>query len=180
MLTYVVRAKDVAQCICFVRYYTPSIDQAHALGDWPRWDCIVNATAQLFDGGGGGQVCEVDAALHLGRRREDLQINRGVVFGHGGGGMGDCEVSWSEVCGLVVCLDTLPLWLRSATQRRGLIHSAGSSELQVRDKATISPSHGKLPLQIVKAKGHVTNARSRWPKAQGRAAAPPNERRTAR
>jgi hypothetical protein len=108
--TYIVSAKDMAQRVGVVRHHPASVDQAHALRGRLRGHGILYAASQLFDGDGSGEVCEVDAAFHLGRWRENLQIDYRRLFRHVGNAVRQLAAGSGVVVGfgeLATCLYTL-------------------------------------------------------------------------
>ena len=89
---YTVHAKDVLQGVAVVGHDAAPIDQAHAIRSRPARRGILYPLSELADGGCGGEVGEGDAALDLGRRRQDPEGEGRGLFGHGGGLAGGDEV----------------------------------------------------------------------------------------
>lgn len=80
--TYIVGAKDSGQSVGVVGYYSSAVYEAHALGSRLGGHSILYATAEVFDGGGSGDVGKGHAALELSGRREDLEVDCLLCFGH--------------------------------------------------------------------------------------------------
>ena len=85
-LTDIVDSEDLLQRVAVIGHDTAPVYQAHAVDGRSARGGIVYPLSQLPHGGGGGEAWQVDAALHLGRRRQDLEIDGRRLFSHGRSG----------------------------------------------------------------------------------------------